>query len=120
MGEETEIGALVANGVLGLEVDEYVDVVCRFATGAVGNLHMDFLQRPLTRSCRVVGEHGLADLDLVEHRLRRSTERGDWSEVASWPAFERNDMFLDELRHLVACAVGVDTPRVTVDDGRRV
>jgi predicted dehydrogenase len=42
---------------------------------------------------------------------------GRTAETATFETFDRNDMFLDEMSHFLACVRGVASPVVSVADG---
>ncbi len=78
------------------------------------HLHLDYLQRPPQRVCEIVGDAGRLRFDYyanaVEfHDLHRRT-----TEALRFDRFERNQMFVDELRHFLACVRGEETPLVDV------
>jgi len=79
-------------------------------------LHLDYVQRPPSQTLRIVGDDGRIDIDfpamtLVHYRhgeLVRSEEMKD---------FQRNQLFLDEMNHFLACTRGEEKPLVSVRDG---
>lgn len=82
------------------------------------HVHQDYLQRPPTRRAEIVGEAGkiIVDLTIPEVRVLDVSGR---VEVYAVPDFRRNDLFLDELRHFLACLDGSEKPVVSVRDGAR-
>lgn len=121
MGEVQSVAAM-GGSICGLELDveDYAEILFSFTSGAIGSVHLDFVQRPPVRRCRIVGTAGTLELDLLAHVLRVVDPDGTSSELLSLPDFERNTLFLDELRHFAACAAGRETPQVTGAEGRRV
>ena len=81
------------------------------------HVHMDFLQRPPTRSCEIIGTTGRLSLDLVAATLRRYDADGTLVEECSAADVERNRLFLDELTHFLACVRGDEQPLVPLADG---
>jgi predicted dehydrogenase len=67
-------------------------------------LHIDYWQRPKTRTFKIVGSKktllwdAYANLTIWDHEMGEKQEANDPS------GFERNTMFMDELAHFVACA----------------
>jgi predicted dehydrogenase len=89
------------------------------------HLHLDYLQRPSTRSCTVIGENGVIAVDLRQPSLTWSDAKGKVVREERYPGFERNQMFLDEMRHFLAAARreepvevdlahGIDTLRIAL------
>lgn len=89
-------------GDLGVEVEDTADLQFRFRSGALGTVHLDLLQRPARRVCRLIGTEGTVTLDLL-----------------TAPA-DRSAMYLEELRHFLHCARTGLQPEITGEDGLRV
>lgn len=80
------------------------------------SLHQDFLQRPAVRTFKVIGDAGVARMDLIQTRLQIFGEDGTLDEDLSFPGFQRNDMFLNQARHFLDCVTKGATPRVALSD----
>jgi predicted dehydrogenase len=81
------------------------------------HLQQDYIQRPPSRTCIVVGDSGKIVLDLREPSLRVFNEQGALSEETILTKFDRNQLFMDELRHFLDCAEGRAAPVVNLEDG---
>ena len=103
-----------------LETDVEDFVVTQFEYGAdasiaVVTVHLDYLRRPPVRTCEVIGEDGRIALNLLDGRILRTTPSGAVS-VEDF-AFDRNDLFIDETRHFLACMAGTEIPTASLRDG---
>lgn len=104
---------------LGLAVETSVDTVLRFANGASGHVHLDFVQRPTEHRLSIIGTEGTMSWNQADHTARLfSSATSQWEVVPPPAAFERNTMFLDEMRHFLACLRGDEQPICTLADGR--
>jgi predicted dehydrogenase len=109
------------SGPSGLEVDveDTADMLmeCEYRgcpmTVAV---HLDYLQRPATRSCRIYGDDGRILLDLLGPFIHVYDRTGRLAESTEFPDFQRNQLYLDELRHFFACLRGEQSPVASVRD----
>ena len=81
------------------------------------HVHQDYIQRPASRTCEVIGDAGKILVDLRELTVTVFGEEGNIAESSAYPDFQRNQLFLEEMRHFLACLEGRETPRVTVRDG---
>lgn len=81
------------------------------------HVHQDYIQRPPTRTCEVIGDAGKILVDLRQLTVTAFDAEGNITESSSNPGFERNQLFLDEMRHLLGCLDGREIPRVSVRDG---
>ena len=63
-------------------------------------LHLDFVQRTYTRTCKIVGEGGTAFWDYSSHAVQwYSAKERSWKALPY--AFEPNDMYVAEMRHFL-------------------
>jgi predicted dehydrogenase len=81
------------------------------------HVQMDFLQRPPTRTCEIIGSAGRFTVDLVGATLRRYDAEGTLVEELVTIDVERNQLFLDELTHFLACVRGREQPVVPLAEG---
>ena len=83
------------------------------------HVQMDYIQRPPSRTCEVIGDAGKILIDLRALTLTAFDAEGNITESSAHPGFERNQLFLEEMRHFLACLEGLETPRVSIRDGAR-
>ena len=81
------------------------------------HVHQDYVQRPPSRTCQVIGDTGKILLDFHSLTVKVFDEHGELSIKQSFEGFQPNQLFLDELKHFLACLQGRETPMVTVKDG---
>jgi predicted dehydrogenase len=81
------------------------------------HVSQDFVQRPPRQTCRIVGDEGQIQLDLRAPTLEVFDSQGGLAERRTFSGFQRNQLFMDELTHFLACLRGEETPRVTLRDG---
>jgi predicted dehydrogenase len=121
LGEaDLEWAALAKVAELGIEAESLAVLALRFDTGALGLVHLDFVQRPPTHFFEVVGTEGTVRWDQSDGaaRLWRASLR-KW-EVASPPGgFDRDAMFLGEMAHFRDVVSGVAESACPLEDGLR-
>ena len=81
------------------------------------HLHQDYIQRPPTRGLQVIGDKGKIVVDLAGLAARCYDEQGKLVEEALFTDFQRNQLFVDELNHFMACIRGEAQPLVNLHDG---
>jgi predicted dehydrogenase len=84
------------------------------------HVQMDYLQRPPSRGCEVVGDAGRLVLDLREPSLIWYAEDGSERECFRPELFERNQLFVGELTNFLECVRGVASPAVSLREGADV
>ena len=103
----------------GIGVDCAVDVLLRFASGASAHVHLNFVQRPAQHRLVIVGTRGTVSWSQDDHAAHlRDTQSAQTRTVHAPQGFERNSMFLDQMRHFLACIRREVQPRCTLADGR--
>lgn len=105
---------------LEVDVEDTADILMDF--GSAGrplpvSLHEDYLQRPPSRGCKIIGEAGKIILDLPAASLTVFDSEGRQVEAADFRDFQRNHMFLDEARHFVEAVRGKPAALVSLRDG---
>ena len=79
------------------------------------HVHLDYLQRPARRTCRVVGEEGTIAVDLRGPTLTWTDASGGKVEHDDFPGHDRNDMFLAEVADFLECLRSGARPAVGLD-----
>ena len=122
MGEVQELWAFVGQlNELELNVEDTAEIGLRFASGAVGSVHLDYYQRPPAHYLVIVGNQGILRWDNASGVLQ--IYRAEHEKMDTFPpprGFGRNDMFLAEMRHFLAIVRGEERPACTLEDGRKV
>jgi predicted dehydrogenase len=108
---------------LRMDVPAGVDLLLRHTGGVLANLHLDFYQRPPQRSYELVATKGRAILDYFTGCLTRyaypendavtlkEIDVATPAQVAHLPAgWDRNDMFVAELRYFFECLERGEAP----------
>jgi predicted dehydrogenase len=116
---------------LELDVEDVAEIGLKFAGGAIGGLHVNYVQRPPVHRLEIVGTGGTLrwdNSDGVLHALRMPDAFGTWSAEPGtavseqYPppdGFERNQLFAAQMRHFLEVASGVAEPLCTLHDGIR-
>ena len=122
MGPVGSVGAATGKlSDLEIDVEDTAEIVLRFRRGGLGAIHLDLVQPVMTRSCKVIGSDGALvwnGTDDTVHRCSRGEEA--WRVLVPAAAGDRNEMFLEEMRHFLACIDGSESPRVGGDEARHV
>lgn len=110
-----EVGCL-AQRVSELEMDaeDLAVMTLRFASGALGTVHLDCLDRVPVRIARVTGSDGSLVWDGLARTLAWRRAGGEWQRY-EWSAVDRNGRFVEELRCLLGCVRDGGRPPVDLD-----
>jgi predicted dehydrogenase len=102
---------------LDIDVEDAAIVHLRFAGGVLGTVHLDSLQRAYARGGKLVGSDGTLEWDFVHGVRMYTAARGTWEEHRI--VAEANEMYVEELAHVLACVRDNVAPLVSGHDGRR-
>ena len=105
-------------GNLELEVDDTAEFWLDFNSGAKASVHLDYLQQPPDHHLMIIGTHGSCKWDdsrgisrMFDQKLNRSESYEPKS------GFERNELFLDEMKHFIRVVEGEEDPMCSLYDG---
>lgn len=120
LGEVAVASGVTSNLGLGLPVEDTAEITLQFASGVVGSVHLDFVQQPPAHWLEIIGTAGTLRWDNATGAVKVLRPGQEAETLFTPPAdFERNDLFLAELRHFIAVADGLDSPVCTLHDGIR-
>ena len=120
---------------LEVNVEDTAKIGLRFDGGALGSLHLDFAQQPTEHYFTIIGTKGTLKWNLMDGatRIYRASAEslaistgagikagGEWEAYPIDETWERNVMFLEQMKHFVSVVRGETEPTCTLDDGVRV
>lgn len=112
VGEVAEVECRAGKlSALEIDTEDVAVVLVRFENGALGTIHLDYLQQAYSRHCKLVGEAGVLTWDMNEGLVRfYDNAAGGWQVVHRVPdGYDVNRMYLDEMATFFG-AVGTRTP----------
>lgn len=113
-------------------VEDVAEIGLKFASGAIGGVHVNYFQRPPVHRLEVVGAEGTLRWDNTDGTLIHLQMPDAFGRIYPQPAaaietvykppvgFDRNDLFLEQTRHFLQVAAGASAPICTLEDGIRV
>jgi glutamate-1-semialdehyde aminotransferase/spore coat polysaccharide biosynthesis protein SpsF (cytidylyltransferase family)/predicted dehydrogenase len=120
LGRPTEVTCRAEHlSSLDVDVEDSAWIYLSFPERRRAELHLDFVQRAYTRTCKVVGETGTALWDFSLQEVRWfSAQRQSWNSIPY--VFEANDMYVAEMVHFLK-SLGTGTgPMVDLEQSRDV
>ena len=106
---------------LEVDVEDTAKIGLRFKGGALGSLHLDYNRQPPVHTFDIVGTKGSIKWDLVDgvtHIYRAEVQ--EWESYPMPDDWERNVMFMEQMKHFVSVVRGEAEPVCTLEDGIRV
>lgn len=90
--------------VLGLKTDGLSEIILEHTSGALSNVHLNFVQRDYRRNIQIIGSEGTIEWDFNKGETKRYGPDGQMSQNIVQPQeWELNQMYIDELNHFIDC-----------------
>jgi predicted dehydrogenase len=103
---------------LALGVEDTAEIGLRFKNGMLGSLHLDYNQRPPAHHLEIIGSQGTLRWDNSDGSVSIFTDsQENWLTLPAPSNFERNDLFLAEMRQFLAVCRGDAEPVCGLEDG---
>lgn len=92
------------NKISNLDIDtEDVSVnIIETASGALGTLHLDYLQCEISRKCKIIGEEGVMVWNYSEATLKYMLHKERIWHVYEYNSYKRNDRFKDIIQSFMS------------------
>jgi len=120
-GVESVWGFTAKLSDLDVDVEDTAKIGLRFEHGALASIHLDYNQQPPTHYFEVVGTQGSLQWNLSDGATRiYRAEKKDWDVYPLPTGWDRNVMFMEEMKHFVAVARGDVESSCPLEDGIRV
>jgi predicted dehydrogenase len=100
-GKHTTVKAHVnTSSSLELQTEHGIDILLGFESGATGNVHLDYFHQPPARSSEFIGEGGRIEFEYYSGIAKiYGTKNSNPVKIFETPSeWDRNDMFIDELK----------------------
>ena len=116
---------------LELDVEDVAEIGLKFSNGAIGGVHLNYVQRPPVHRLEIVGTNGTLrwdNEDGVLHFHQMTAPFGSFSDNPPAPVtqtfsppdgFERNQLFVAQTRHFIETVRGEKELVCTLEDGIR-
>lgn len=129
LGRPTEVTCRAEHlSSLDVDVEDSAWIYLTFPERRRAELHLDFVQRGYTRTCKVVGETGTALWDFNAQEVRwfsaeklsgeKPSEQPSWNSIRY--VFEANDMYVAEMVHFLKSLGSGTGPMIDLEQGRDV
>jgi predicted dehydrogenase len=114
---------------LELDVEDVAEIGLNFSNGAIGGVHLNYVQRPPRHTLEIVGTQGTLRWDNADGVLQLQKFPAPFASYSDLPpapdtedfsppqGFERNQLFVSQTRHFVETAVGKSEPVCSLEDG---
>ena len=100
--------------------DDMSAIILRFKNNVIGELHLDYFQRPNFKSCKIRGDKGVIHWNSDNNEVKiHLTNKKRWEKVLKLKNYERNKMYVDEINHFLKCVKRKKTTINNIKEGVR-
>lgn len=106
---------------LDIDVEDVTDILMKYKRDSLNipiTVHEDYLQNPAHRCCKVIGTKGKIELDLIKATICLYDEQGNVLYNEEFH-FDRNDMFLSELKSFIESIQTGSEPAISFEEGKK-
>ena len=126
-GQVTEVFAKSGKySNLRITSDDHASMFLKFKNGIIGEIHLDYYQRPKTRTCKIIGTNGTIFWNNEENMVKIfQSHTKKLKTILKLNNFDINKMYTDEIRHFKKCVMenkksindikqGIDTLKISL------
>jgi predicted dehydrogenase len=115
---KTVDASVLSTGQLGIDVDDLAEINFSFVNGTLGHIHLDYHRRPGSHTLSLIGTEGTLEWDNATGITRYlTTDMDQWREFIPAEGFERNTMFVSEMKNFLQAIKGVEKPACSIKEG---
>ena len=110
------------NSIDHLQIDsEGIADISLLFENVMGHVHLNYIQRPGKHVVEIIGDSGTITWDNKDGVARCYSAKDDaWHEFIPSPDFERNTLFLNEMKNFIEFIKGNEDPMCTLEDGIKI
>ena len=102
---------------LAINTECMAETVLHFNSGVIGSVYLDYLERPAKHTLNIIGDLGTIRWDNADGTARLFVEDKCVSKCTVPKGFERNTMFLEEMKHFLECINEKGLPMCSLNEG---
>ena len=89
---------------LKIDVEDLSLSIIKFPKNLLAELHLDYFQRPDIRKCKIIGSKGTIMWNSKSNQVKLyNSRKNDWTIKLAIKNYNRNDMYVDEMKHFLNC-----------------
>ena len=79
-------------------------IILKFKNNIIGEIHLDYFQRPEFRSCKIIGTKGTIYWDSTNNEVKLfDIKKKKWITKLKVKNYDKNKQYVDELSHFLNC-----------------
>ena len=104
-GEVQEVFSLTGKfSNLKIKSDDLSAIIMKFRNNIIAEIHLDYFQKPETRSCKIIGTKGTIVWNSSNNQVKLYNLKSEkWSTKLKIKNYKKNDMYKKELAYFINC-----------------
>ena len=107
---------------LDIEVESGFDLVLKYFNGITGSVHLNYYEKVPERFIKLVFDNGSISIDFITSKLTIKRPKRDNEIISAYETFDRNDMFLEELKHFFVTidSFKIEDSIIQIDESKEI
>lgn len=106
---------------LEITTDDIAEILMKFKNNAIGEVHMDYIQRYPTRSCHIIGDKGTIFWDDTKNEVNFFTIKNKkWIKYKLPKSYDKNQMYINEMKNVIKSINNEEKPMSNGEEGKKV
>ena len=120
--EVTTIMDKISN--LKVDVDDISESILKFSNQSIATIHLDFLQRPFHKSCKIIGSKGIIYWNSDDNKIKLyNSKKKKWTNHTILNNYKLssnkiNKMYVDELLYFLNCVKKRNQPMNNISEAK--
>lgn len=103
---------------LKIDTEDLSSSIIHFQKNILTELHLDYFQLPEIRRCKIIGTKGTIMWDSASNLVKLyNPEKNIWIKILQIVKYDRNTMYVDELKYFLNCVASRKQTINTINDG---
>ena len=103
---------------LKINADDISIMILKFKKNILGEIHLDYLQRPNFKRCKIIGSKGTLYWDSIINEVKfYSNNKNKWIKKIEIKKYEKNQMYIDEILHFLKSVKNMKKTINPLNDG---
>ena len=99
---------------LKVKSDDLSAMIMSFKNNVIGELHLDYFQRPDFKSCKIKGTKATLYWNSTNNEIRLFSQKNkSWKLIYKLKNYDKNEMYVNELKHFFKC---IKNHKKTIND----
>lgn len=104
-GDVKEVYSLSGKlSTLKIKSEDLSTIIFRFKNNIIGELHLDYFQKPSSRNCKIIGSEGTIHCDFATNTVKYyDVKKKKWVITLHLKRYDFNFMYMAEVKHFLDC-----------------